>query len=107
MPLGAPITEVVALATVSWFFITTLLLGVYAYVTEIYPTRIRALGTGVASSWLRIASIVGPTIVGLLIANVSTSAVFLFFALSSTVGALVVFLLMIETKGRTLEEIAN
>lgn len=100
------VVTVVALATTAYFFVTILLAGLYAYVGEIYPTRMRALGVGVASSWFRIANIVGPTIVGLLLAANGISSVYAFFGLTASVGAAVVFIFLIETRGRPLEEIA-
>jgi putative MFS transporter len=74
---------------------------------EIYPTPIRALGSGTASAWLRLASIVGPTIVGAILAGSGVAFVFLFFALIGLAGGLVVFLFAIETRGKILEEIAQ
>ena len=37
----------------------------YLYTPEIYPTRMRAIGTGLATSWLRLASAVGPATRGI------------------------------------------
>ncbi len=106
VPIGAPIAQIVTLSTISIFFISILLAGVYAYVPEIYPTQLRALGAGMASSWLRIASIVGPLIVGFLLTNTSINVVFLSFGVFSLIGAAVTLLFLIETRGRLLEEIA-
>ena len=76
------------------------------YIPETYPTRMRALGTGTASSFLRIASIVGPTIVGFTLANSNVGVVFLLFGLISLVGALVVALFTVETRGKILEQVS-
>lgn len=97
---------VVAFATVGLFFMSFISNAVYVYIPETYPTRMRALGSGVASAWLRIAAIVGPTIVGILLATANFGAVFEFFGASALVGAGAVFLFAIETRGRVLEEIA-
>lgn len=102
-----PIEQLVALASVSLFFISILLGSIYVYMPEIYPTRMRALGSGTASAWLRVASIVGPAIVGVILGRSGVDTVFLFFAVSGLAGALVVFLFAIETKGKILEEIAR
>ena len=107
LPIGAPVVQVVSLATVSVFFISVMLAGVYAYVPEIYPTRMRAFGAGVASSWLRVGAIVAPTLVGLLLAKTAIQFVFLFFALAAAAGAIVTLTCLIETRGRTLEDIAR
>ncbi|HUC49287.1 MAG TPA: MFS transporter [Xanthobacteraceae bacterium] len=102
-----PIEAMVALASVSLFFISILLAGIYVYMPEIYPTRMRALGSGTASAWLRIASIVGPAIVGFILGSAGLGSVFLFFAVAGLAGALIVFLFAIETKGKVLEEISR
>jgi putative MFS transporter len=102
-----PVETLVALASVSLFFISILLGGIYVYLPEIYPTRMRALGSGTASAWMRIAAIVGPAIVGFILGGAGLSSVFLFFAVAGLAGALIVFLFAIETRGKVLEEIAR
>jgi putative MFS transporter len=77
----------------------------YLYTPEIYPTRMRAIGTGLATSWLRIASAVGPALVGFMVDARGIHSVFLMFAGISVVGALAATC-MIETSDRRLEEIA-
>ena len=102
-----PVETVVTLASISLFFISILLASIYVYLPEIYPTRMRALGSGTASSWLRIASIVGPVIVGMILGQAGVGAVFLFFGVIGLAGALAVVLFAIETNGKVLEEIAQ
>jgi putative MFS transporter len=77
----------------------------YLYTPEIYPTRMRAIGTGLATSWLRIASAVGPAVVGVMVAAKGIGSVFLMFAGVGVVGALAATR-MIETRDRRLEDIA-
>ncbi len=77
----------------------------YLYTPEIYPTRMRAIGTGLATSWLRLASAVGPWLVGVLVTRSGIASVFWMFAVVSVVGLLAA-LGMIETRERRLEEIA-
>jgi putative MFS transporter len=103
----APIVTVVWFASISLFFMSILLASIYVYLPEIYPTPIRALGSGTASAFLRLASIVGPTIVGAILAQSGVAVVFLFFALVGLAGGLVVFVFAIETRGKILEEIAQ
>jgi MFS transporter, putative metabolite:H+ symporter len=105
--IGSSIQLLVTLATISVFFISVLLAGTYAYLPEIYPTRMRALGTGVGSAWLRIGSIVAPLSVGLLLTYTSVGKVFLLFAVAAALGAIVVWFCLIETRGRPLEDIAR
>jgi putative MFS transporter len=77
----------------------------YLYTPEIYPTRMRAIGTGLATSWLRIASAAGPALVGFMVGASGIHSVFLMFAAVSVVGAIAATR-MVETSGRDLEEIA-
>jgi putative MFS transporter len=102
-----PALIVMLLSGVAMFFLTVLLSGIYLYAPEIYPTRMRALGTGCATAWMRIASIVGPLVVGFLLSRTGVSTVFMFFALAAAAGAFVTGLLVIETRGRRLEDIAQ
>jgi putative MFS transporter len=79
----------------------------YAYTPELYPTRIRATGSGFASSVGRLGSLLGPSIVGVILPLTGQSGVFTLGAMSFVVAALVVLLLGVETKGRTLEEVSH
>lgn len=97
--------QVVALASVSYFFISSVAIALYLYTPELYPTKVRAPGVGVASGWLRIASAIGPAIVGALISYGSLHTVFAMFAGMAFLGAVVMALFSEETSGRTLEEI--
>ncbi len=77
----------------------------YLYTPEIYPTRIRAIGTGLATSWLRLASALGPALVGIMVGATGIGSVFVMFAAVSIAGAFGA-VHMIETRGQRLEEIA-
>src|SRR4029078_12588451 len=96
---------VMVLATLSYGIVGSNNAVVYLYTPEIYPTRMRAIGTGIATSWLRLASAVGPALVGFMVGECGISSVFLLFAAISALGA-VAAAQMIETRGRQLEEIA-
>src|SRR5258706_12319272 len=64
--LPAPSAEqVLTFMTIAYFFISSINIGVYLYTPELYPTRVRALGVGAATAWLRLASMIGPTVGGL------------------------------------------
>jgi putative MFS transporter len=100
----APTAEqVLACMTVAYFFISTINIGVYLYTPELYPTRVRALGVGVATAWLRFASMIGPTVVGMMLAG-GLPSVFVTFAIVAAIAAVATGLFAIETKGRVLEE---
>jgi putative MFS transporter len=100
------VTSVMILATISYGIVGTVNAVLYLYTPEIYPTRMRAIGTGLATSWLRLASAVGPAIVGLMVGSVGIGAVFIMFAGVAVVGV-VAGMFMIETRARRLEEIAS
>jgi putative MFS transporter len=97
--------SVVVIATASYGLIGSINAVLYLYTPEVYPTRMRATSTGLATSWLRLASAVGPSLVGLLVHSKGTGSVFLMFAAVSVVGA-IAGTRMIETRERSLEEIA-
>jgi len=99
------VTTVMVLATISYGIIGSINAVLYLYTPEIYPTRMRAIGTGLATSWLRLASAVGPVVVGLMVASRGIDSVFIMFAVAAVVGV-VAATQMIETRARRLEEIA-
>src|SRR5205807_3679153 len=72
---------VMLLSSASWFFVTTISLGLYLYSSEIYPTRVRALGTGMGTAWVRLASIIGPFVVGKILPAGGLGGVFMMFAI--------------------------
>jgi putative MFS transporter len=87
------------------FFCNAINLGVYLYTPELYPTRVRALAVGTATAWLRLASMIGPTTVGFLIAS-GLQSVFLLFGVIALVTAIITALFAIETKKRLLEQVS-
>jgi MFS transporter, putative metabolite:H+ symporter len=99
------VMAVMILATLGYGLIGSVNAVLYLYTPEIYPTRMRAIGTGLATSWLRIASAVGPALVGFMVDAKGIHSVFLMFAGVSIVGALAATC-MVETSDRRLEEIA-
>jgi putative MFS transporter len=97
--------SVMILGTLGYGMIGSINAVLYLYTPEIYPTRMRAIGTGLATSWLRIASAAGPALVGSLVGAGGIRSVFLMFAGISVLGALAATR-MVETSHRRLEEIA-
>ena len=98
--------RVLICSTISFMCVSTLSLALYLFTSEMYPTRVRALGTGAATAWLRIASIVGPVTVGTLVASGGLGTVFLLFGIVVLVAAVVIAAFGTETKGRVLEDIS-
>ena len=99
-------TQVVILAPIAYAILQTIAFSLYLYSAELYPTRLRAVGTGFGSAWLRAASSVGPLIVGFVVADLGIRYVFATFAVVALIGGLVTMRFAIETKGRVLEELS-
>lgn len=79
---------------------------IYTYTPELYPTRIRALGSGWAAAIGRIGGVLAPTIVGYMVSgSAGFTKVFVMFTAVMLVISLVVWLAGEETKGKTLDEI--
>jgi putative MFS transporter len=98
--------EVLILATVTYAILQTIAFSLYLYSAELYPTRLRAVGTGFGSAWLRAGSSIGPILVGSIVADLGIRYVFAAFAAVALVGGLTTLLFAIETKGRVLEELS-
>jgi putative MFS transporter len=74
--------------------------AMYAYTPELYPTRVRSTGVGFAASFGRIGGIIGPYLVGLLVAkDKAISSIFLVFFVAIVIGALALLFFGKETKG--------
>lgn len=97
--------RVLTLVSFAFFFSSVVSIGAYLYTPELYPTRARALGVGVATAWLRLASMIGPTVVGLMIDG-GLENVFLAFGAIAALAAAITALFAVETKNRVLEEIS-
>jgi putative MFS transporter len=99
-------TEVLILATAAYAILQTVTFSLYLYSAEIYPTRLRAIGTGLGSAWLRAGSALGPLLVGSIVGTYGIRYVFAVFAAVAVTGGLVTFLFAIETKGKVLEDLS-
>jgi len=98
--------RVLVFATLTNLCISTLSLALYLYTAELYPTRVRALGTGTGTAWLRMASILGPQVFGNTVGGGRIADAFLVFGLVVLAAGVVVALFATETKARVLEEIS-
>ncbi|RFU66564.1 MFS transporter [Peribacillus glennii] len=77
--------------------------ALYAYTPEQYPTSIRGTGAGMAAAIGRIGGILGPLLVGYMVAQkYSMTTIFTIFTISVLIGALVVGLFGKETKNTEL-----
>ncbi|WP_458780572.1 MFS transporter [Arthrobacter sp. D3-16] len=99
-------TQVVLFASAAYAILQTISFSLYLYSAELYPTRLRAIGTGFGSAWLRAGSAIGPVLVGWIVDNFGISYVFTVFAAVALLGGLITVFFAIETKGRVLEELS-
>ena len=103
----APVSQLIGAGLCMQFFMFGMWSVLYAYTPELYPTRSRATGAGFASSIGRIGSLIGPYVVGLVLPVAGQVGVFSLGAACFVAAALVVLLLGVETKGRSLEEVSH
>lgn len=79
--------------------------GLYAYTPEQYPTSIRGTGSGMAAAAGRVGGILGPLLVGYLVAaGKDISIIFTIFTIAIVVGAAVVLFFGKETKNTVLKD---
>jgi len=89
------------------FFMNGVYAGVYAYTSEIFPTRIRTTGVGLASAIGRLGAISAPILFGAIFPRFGFAGVFGLTTVVLLAGALVVVIFGVRTDGRSLEAIAH
>ena len=99
--------ESLALLLASGMFLSFFNLGawgaLYAYTPEQYPTSIRGTGAGMAAGFGRIGGILGPLLVGYLVARgTEISMIFLIFCVAVIAAVAAIFFLGTETKQKEL-----
>lgn len=78
--------------------------AMYAYTPELYPTVVRSTGVGFAASFGRVGGVIGPYLVGVLVAHkIDISVIFIVFFVAIVIGALVVLFFGRETKEMEME----
>jgi putative MFS transporter len=87
------------------FFMNGTYACLYSYTPEVYPTEVRATGTGAASSFGRIGGILSPLIIGFAYTRLGFTGVFTLTCAVLAMGVLAVLTLGVSTTGRTLEDI--
>ena len=79
---------------------------IYTYTPELYPTAIRALGSGWAAGFGRIGGMLAPMLVGvLLVHGAQMNSIFVMFASVFVIVSIIVLSLGVESKRKSLEEI--
>jgi putative MFS transporter len=100
-------TQLIIFGLCMQFFLFGMWSALYAYTPELYPTAVRATGTGFASAIGRIGSLIGPTVIGLILPTAGQGGVFALGAGAFVIAALAVLVLGEETRGRMLEHISH
>ena len=98
--------SVLVFSLVTLFSISSLNLAIYLYTPELYPTRLRATGCGVALAWARIGSIIAPPVIGWGMANNGLAMIFLGLGVIALAAGAVTALCATETTRRILEDVS-
>jgi MFS transporter, putative metabolite transport protein len=80
---------------------------VWIYPNELFPTEFRATAVGIATSVSRFGAATGTYLLPLSIATLGTGTTMLFGALLTAVAFVICLFMAPETKGKSLEEVAN
>jgi putative MFS transporter len=80
--------------------------AIWLYAPELFPTRMRALGSAVGTAWYRVAVVLAPIFVGLIVTHYSLASAFAMFGSVAAFGAIITSLFAVETRGRVLEEVS-
>lgn len=98
--------QVVFMTAGTAVFVFAVNMALYVYTAELYPTHIRAMGSAWGGAWARMGIILGPVIVGQILATTGdVASAFAVFGGVAFLGFLIVLFFGIETKEKTLEEI--
>jgi putative MFS transporter len=95
-----------AMLSLTQLSVGMLALALSTYTAELYPTELRALGSGLGNAWLRIGGTVGPAFIGATLPIMGLSGIFLSFGVLLLFGCAVCFFFAIETRGRVLEQLS-
>ncbi|MEU6269706.1 MFS transporter [Saccharopolyspora shandongensis] len=101
-----PVMITIAAAVLS-FFLNGTYAAVYSYTPEVFPTWIRASGTGLSSAFGRVGSIIAPSVIGMSAASLGFAGVFGMTTAVLAVGVVCTLLFGLSTAGRSLEDLTE
>jgi putative MFS transporter len=93
-------------ATIANFCLASVSVSIYVFTSELYPTRMRALGCGMGSTVRNVFTTLSPTMVALMLTHYGLPGVFTMLGLAPLIPCLMVFAFGTETKARVLEEVS-
>ncbi|MCM5704489.1 MFS transporter [Larsenimonas salina] len=102
---GVDLMWLLASGFVMQFFLFGMWAVLYTWTPELYPTSARATGSGMASAIGRVGSLIGPTVVGLVIPIAGQAGAFTLGAGCFLTAGVIVLLWGKETRGYALESI--
>ena len=79
----------------------------YAYLPEVFPTRLRAFGAGIGNGAGRLATFATSILIGSLLAGFSSSTVFIALGIAGIVAGLVIGVFGERTRNRSLDSISE
>ncbi len=94
----ADLTKLILICMVAGFCTNAAITGMYAIFAKVFPTHVRASGTGIAVGVGRGGSVLAPIIAGFLFASYELPTVSLLMGLGSLVAAIVVMNLRVEER---------
>lgn len=95
-----------ACATIANFFLASVSVSIYVFTSELYPTRMRALGCGMGSTVRNVFTTTSPFLVGLMLTSYGLPGVFTMLGLAPLIPCVMVLAFGTETKARVLEEVS-
>ncbi len=99
--------SLLAAASLSYMWTGSISIVLYLYTPELYPTRMRAMGTGFGATWRNVATSLSPTLIGLVLRDYGISYVLLMLGSVPFIATIIMFAFGTETKGRVLEEVSR
>ncbi len=105
--IGLGITKIPLFYQTTYFFMAMVLAWIYVYIVEIFPNEARSTSVGVCITGARLGYVVGPLLASVLIGL--ADEMFIFWIFAGLLMIIPLFTLLakpLETKGKTLEEIA-
>ena len=88
------------------FCLTSVAIGLNLYTPELYPTRMRVIGSALGGVWQRVAATAGPVVIGGLLPVAGLGSVFWYFGGLAIIGGIVTAIWAPETGGKRLEEVS-
>ena len=93
-------------ATIANFCLGSVSMSIYVFTSELYPTRMRALGCGMGSTVRNVFTTVSPILVASMLSSYGLQGVFGMLGLAPLIPCLMVLAFGTETKARVLEEVS-